>query len=138
MSNKFNKKETPKRDESVLKSRTEKNKSSVNGRRRSASYDTWREKTGGLNSSFSNHSQEGNNSQSRINNDVEMNENSQLSLDDVSLLNNGIFRNNTKSGNEPVRQLFEIVKVKKENTTSYQGICTKGSFVLSGLVAFLA
>ena len=63
---------------------TEKNKSSVNGRRRSASYDIWREKTGDLNSSFSNHSQEGKNSQSRINNDVEMNENSQSSLDDVS------------------------------------------------------
>jgi hypothetical protein len=84
MCNKFNKKDAPKRDESVLKSRIEKNKSFVNGRRRGASYDTWRDKTGDLNSSFSNHSQEGKNSQSRINNDVEMNENSQSSLDDVS------------------------------------------------------
>ena len=34
------------------------------------------------------------------------------SSDDASLLNNAVFRNNRKSENEPVRQLFEISSVK--------------------------
>ena len=45
--------------------------------------------------------------------DTETNDDCQSSSDDLSLLNTGIFKNNKKSANEPVRQFFEIEKVKK-------------------------
>ena len=46
------------------------------------------------------------------------------SSDDASLLNNAVFRNNRKSENEPVRQLFEISSVKNGKKFTFQGICS--------------
>ena len=54
------------------------------------------------------------------------------SYDDVSLLNNAVFRNNRKSENEPVRQLFEISRVKNGKIFTFQGICSCGQVVKMG------
>jgi hypothetical protein len=86
-----------------------------------------------LNLSNSNDSQQ-RFSQNNSSADVEMNESeNDPSSDDISLLNNAVFPNNRKSENEPVRQLFEIRKVKNGKIFTFQGICsTCGQVVKMG------